>query len=135
MKKLLLLLALLAFNVEADVAQVVALRGTVSANKIELKQGDYVDVGDRLVSGEKSFIILQFIDGARVTLRPDSEMYIEEYSYLEGDDKGRFDLVSGGLRIVTGAIAKSDPEQYVLSTPVALMGVRGTEFSIQLIEQ
>lgn len=134
MKKLLLILLLISNVAVADIGQVVAIKGKVTSNKVELNQGDYINIGDHLVSDKKSFAIFQFIDGAKVTLRPDSELYVEEYSYLEGNDKGRLDLISGGLRIVTGAIAKSDPEQYTLSTPVALMGVRGTEFSIQLLE-
>ena len=117
-----------------DIAQVVALRGLVSANGEELHQGDSIDVGDRLIAEDRSFAVFQFVDGAKVTLRPNSEMIVREYSYLEGKDVGKFDLVSGGLRIITGAIAKSSPEDYKLQTPVALMGVRGTEFSIQLLD-
>lgn len=135
MKKLALALLLTCGTVQADnVAQVVALRGTVTSNTIVLQQGSPINVGDRLIAEDKSFAVLQFVDGAKLTLRPDSELYIEEYSYMQGADEGRFDLVSGGLRIITGAIAKSDPEQYTLKTPVALMGVRGTEFSIQLLD-
>jgi hypothetical protein len=74
------------------------------------------------------------VDGAKVTLRPQSEMIIEEYSYMEDVDGGTLNLLSGGLRIVTGAIAKSNPENYYLNTPTALMGVRGTEFSVYLTQ-
>ena len=70
-----------------------------------------------------------------MTLRPNSEMYLEEYSYMRGEDNAKFNLISGGLRIVTGVIAKSDPDRYLVQTPVALMGVRGTEFSIQLLDR
>ena len=46
--------------------------------------------------------------------------------------KATLNLVSGGLRVITGAMAKSNPENYKVRTPVALMGVRGTEFSVFL---
>ena len=132
--KWLIPLLLLANTAVADVATAVAIRGDVYANDVKISQGSALKVHDHIITNDKSFVVLQFVDGARVTVRPDSHFVIEEYSYLEGDDRGRFDLVSGGLRIVTGAIAKTDPDNYTLSTPVALMGVRGTEFSIQLME-
>lgn len=116
---------------------VVASRGEVSAladgNSRELKQGDFVYVNDEIATGARSFAVLQFTDGAKVTVRPDSKLVIETYLYAGNDsDEATLNLVSGGLRVITGAMAKTNPENYKVRTPVALMGVRGTEFSIQL---
>jgi len=116
---------------------VVASRGTViatgSADSRELKQGDEIFVDDEIITGPKSFAVVQFLDGAKVTIKPDSELVIEDYVYNgNSGDKATLSLVSGGLRVITGAMAKSNPENYKLKTPVALMGVRGTEFAIQL---
>jgi hypothetical protein len=125
-----------AFAAEAK-GLVVASRGTViasgSAESRELKQGDEIYVDDQIMTGPKSFAVVQFLDGAKVTIKPDSELVIEDYAYNgNADDKATLSLVSGGLRVITGAMAKSNPENYKLKTPVALMGVRGTEFSVQL---
>lgn len=116
---------------------VVASRGTViatgSADSRELKQGDEIFVEDEIMTGPKSFAVLQFLDGAKVTVKPNSEIVIEDYVYNgNADDKATLSLVSGGLRVITGAMAKNNPENYKVKTPVALMGVRGTEFAIQL---
>ena len=116
---------------------VVASRGEVSAlandSARELKQGDFVYVNDEILTGARSFAVLQFTDGAKVTVRPDSKLLIETYLYAGSDsDEATLNLVSGGLRVITGAMAKSNPQNYKVRTPVALMGVRGTEFSIQL---
>jgi hypothetical protein len=60
-------------------------------------------------------------------------LIIEQYLYAGNDsDEATLNLVSGGLRVITGAMAKSNPENYKVRTPVALMGVRGTEFSVVL---
>lgn len=135
MKKLLLLLALTTSPLSADIATVVAIRGDVTSQHAILLRGDQVSVGDTIQAADRSFAILQFTDGSKVTIRPKSKVVIEEYSYQEGvEDRARFDVVEGGLRIVTGAMAKHDPDNYIVSTPVALMGVRGTEFSIYLID-
>lgn len=116
---------------------VVASRGEVIAmsngGSRELKQGDFVYVNDEIMTTNRSFVVLQFQDGAKVTVRPDSTLIIEQYLYNgNAEDSAELNLVSGGLRVITGAMAKSNPENYKVRTPVALMGVRGTEFSIML---
>jgi hypothetical protein len=45
------------------------------------------------------------------------------------------DLVKGGMRAVTGAIAQRRPEAYKVRTPVATLGVRGTEYYLRICEQ
>ena len=116
---------------------VVASRGEVIAlsngGSRELKQGDFIYEKDEIMTSGRSFAVLQFTDGAKVTVRPDSTLIIEQYLYAGGDDdEATLNLVSGGLRVITGAMAKTNPENYKVKTPVALMGVRGTEFSIML---
>jgi hypothetical protein len=116
---------------------VVASRGEVIAlsngGSRELKQGDFIYVNDEIITSNRSFAVLQFEDGAKVTVRPDSTMIIETYLYNgDGNDEATLNLVEGGLRVITGAMAKTNPENYKVRTPVALMGVRGTEFSVML---
>jgi hypothetical protein len=125
-------------TIAADNAgMVVASRGEVIAmsngGSRELKQGDFVFVDDEIMTSNRSFAVLQFVDGAKVTVRPDTVMIVETYLYNGNeDDAATLSLVSGGLRVITGAMAKSNPENYKVRTPVALMGVRGTEFSVML---
>jgi len=122
---------------EDSAGMVVASRGDVIAasngGSRELKQGDYVYIDDEIMTADRSFAVIQFVDGAKVTVRPDSLMIVETYAYNgTDDDAATLNLVSGGLRVITGAMAKTNPENYKVRTPVALMGVRGTEFSIML---
>jgi hypothetical protein len=116
---------------------VVASRGEVIAmsngGSRELKQGDFVYEKDEILTSGRSFAVLQFTDGAKVTVRPDSTLIIDQYLYAGNEnDEATLNLVAGGLRVITGAMAKNNPENYKVKTPVALMGVRGTEFSIML---
>jgi hypothetical protein len=135
------LLTTLLFSVsvaaEDSSGMVVASRGEVLAlangGSRELKQGDFIYQNDEIITSARSFAVLQFVDGAKVTVRPDSTLIIEQYLYAGNEnDEATLNLVSGGLRVITGAMAKSNPENYKVRTPVALMGVRGTEFSIML---
>ena len=132
-----LLASPLAAQQEDSKGMVVASRGEVLAltngGSRELKQGDFIYVNDEIITSNRSFAVLQFEDGAKVTVRPDSTLIIEAYLYNGDDnDEATLSLVEGGLRVITGAMAKSNPENYKVRTPVALMGVRGTEFSVVL---
>ena len=134
---LLLFLPATASLAEDGAGLVAALRGDVlavaSGETRELYQGSLIYEGDEVVTSARSFAVLQFVDGAKVTVRPDSTLIIEQYLYAGNDsDEATLSLVAGGLRVITGAMAKSTPENYKVRTPVALMGVRGTEFSIML---
>ena len=136
---LMFLCGLLPAMAAEGAAILVVSRGAVSAETdgVErvLKQGDSVFEEDQVATGDKSFAVLQFIDGAKVTVRPNSILVIKEYVYNGGDDDvATLSLVEGGLRIITGALAKAEPESYKIETPVALMGVRGTEFAVVLCD-
>ena len=116
---------------------VVASRGVVVAisngDSRELKQGDFIYVSDEVVTSNRSFAVVQFEDGSKVTVRPKTTLIIESYLYNgDGNDEATLNLVEGGLRVITGALAKANPDNYKVRTPVALMGVRGTEFSVML---
>jgi hypothetical protein len=139
--KLILLAGLILWSsvmiADENVATVVASRGEVYIASTSSEQllivGDVVYEKDQIRTGGKSFTVLQFIDGAKVTIRPNSEMIIDYHAYTgTSSDAVTLNLLSGGLRVITGAIAKTSPDSYKVKTPVALMGVRGTEFGIML---
>jgi len=120
-------------------AMLVASRGEVIAETGDeqrfLTRGDAVNEADRIITGDKSCAVLQFIDGAKVTVRPNTVLDIKEYVYNGGDENAAtLSLVEGGLRVITGAMAKAEPESFKVETPVALMGVRGTEFAVVLCD-
>jgi hypothetical protein len=133
------LAAVLPAMAQDSTALLVASRGEVyaelEADRRALAQGDAVEEEERIITGDKSFAVLQFVDGAKVTVRPNSVLDIKEYVYNGADENAAtLSLVSGGLRVITGAMAKAEPENFKVETPVALMGVRGTEFSILLCD-
>lgn len=120
-------------------AVLVASRGEVTAEAAgearSLARGDGVNESDRVITGDKSFAILQFVDGAKVTVRPNTILDIKQYVFsgTEGN-AATLSLVEGGLRVITGAMAKTEPDSFKVETPVALMGVRGTEFAVVLCD-
>jgi hypothetical protein len=77
---------------------------------------------------------LRFTDGAYVSLQPESEFRIDQYRYdgkQDGNEKGFFSLLKGGLRTITGLVGRSNKNNYQVTTSVATIGIRGTEYTIQ----
>jgi hypothetical protein len=68
------------------------------------------------------------VDGARMALRPRSELVVDEYNFNDDDDDSSLvSLTRGGLRTVTGALGRARPDKVKIDTPVATMGIRGTD--------
>lgn len=116
---------------------VIAFKGDVSAADSSgasrtLKKSDEVNVGDTIRTGPGGYVVVEFVDGARATVRPNSELKVASYAYGTDSDGAVMDLVKGGLRAITGSIAKENPQSYKVKTNVATLGVRGTEFALRI---
>lgn len=115
----------------ARVALAVGDTSRVNGSNIEaLRVGTQLQAGDRIRTGPDAVAILVFADDGRVSVRPDSELWIKQYDI---DPKGintriELELVKGIVRQISGNASRAQPERYRLNTPVAAIGVRGTDF-------
>lgn len=119
--------------------QVIAIKGEVTAaapasDPRTLTKDASVFVSDEVSTGPGSYVVIEFVDGAKATIRPDSKLVVKEYAFTEADNGALLDLVKGGLRCITGGIAKKRPESYRVKAGVATLGVRGTEFALRICE-
>jgi len=97
-----------------------------------LKRGGPFYEGDTIETQKKSFVKLKYTDGGVMLLRPATKLIVEKYKHAKnGVGKSVTNLVKGGLRAVTGVIAKRNKANYKLKTPAATMGVRGTDFTVR----
>lgn len=124
----------------ADTAgEVIAVKGEVAAQEAgggtrQMSKLDKVFVGDIITTGNGAYAVIQFIDGAKATMRPDSTLAVDKYSFGTGRDGAVLKLIKGGLRAITGEIARARPESFQVQTRVATLGVRGTEFTMRICE-
>jgi len=90
--------------------------------------------GDRLTTSEGASAIIKLDDGTRMTVRPNSEIVLQQYRFKENapDNSMFMQLVRGGFRAVTGLIAKSSPNAARVQTSTATIGIRGTDFDARL---
>ncbi|MEO7546864.1 MAG: FecR domain-containing protein, partial [Ramlibacter sp.] len=67
--------------------------------------------GDRLTTADGGSAIIRLGDGTRMTVRPNSELVLQQFQYKENaaDNSMLMQLVRGGFRAVTGLIAKASP--------------------------
>lgn len=95
-----------------------------------LKVGSALMAGDRIRTGSDSVAILVFTDEGRISLRADSELLIRHYQIDPAGVKTRIELelIKGTVRQISGNGSRTQPERYRLNTPVAVIGVRGTDF-------
>jgi len=95
-----------------------------------------VQPGDLLVTGRKSYAQVMMRDGTKMTMRPDSNLKIEDYKFSQSapkDDSAVFRLLKGGFRTVTGLIGKrGNKDAYKLRASGATIGIRGTDFTSRL---
>jgi hypothetical protein len=98
-----------------------------------LAKGMEINQGDTIIT-EAGRTQIRFSDGGYISLQPNTEFKVDEYSYdgkTDGSEKGFFSLVKGGLRAITGAVGRVNKTAYRVNTPVATIGIRGTEFLAQ----
>ena len=135
------LLMVAAANVHAAPAgTVLAVRGAATAKSPDgtvrvLGRNDNIIEGDVLSTGRKSFAILKFNDGTRMSLRPQTVFQVEQWRTTENQESAVTRLFKGGLRAVTGFIAKRNSRAFRVNTSVATIGIRGTTFDARLCDE
>jgi hypothetical protein len=93
--------------------------------------------GEVIVVGEKSKAQVRFLDGTILSLTSRTKLRIDAFSYNNkdgSDDANIVTLLKGGFRTITGAVAKKKPANHQVNTPVATIGVRGTNYSVAVTD-
>lgn len=115
--------------------QVQHLSGTLSVQRPDgtiriLSQKSEVLPGDTLATQRDSYAQINFTDGSSMTMRPNTQMKIEDYRFVQDQPQGDnafFRLLKGGLRTVTGLVGKrGNQDAYKIGTQTATIGIRGS---------
>jgi len=74
---------------------------------------------------------ITFKDDTKVQITEHSKLVIDTFVYDDSKKAGKLGIkmALGTIKYASGQIAKSDPQQVVVETPTATIGVRGTDFS------
>lgn len=96
-----------------------------------LQSGVKLPEGARIETGEDGYVYLRTLDQGFLVLRPRTAVRIARY---QADTSGRveirLELEKGVARVVSGKAAQAQPQGFRMETPLAVIGVRGTDFSV-----
>jgi len=122
----------------ADQGTVTHLSGVLSAKKPDgtirvLAERSEVGTGDVLTTETNTYANIRFADGGQMTLKPASSVKIEKFAYQKEkpqEDSFVVNLLTGGLRLVTGIVGNRNRSKFQVGTQTATIGIRGTTFNV-----
>jgi hypothetical protein len=112
------------------------VRVTDATGERVLRPGDNVAPADRLATGTDGAASLVLRDGTVMMLGPRSRVNIETFSFNSTTQEGNLAVavVRGTMRMISGLIAKTNPSAVGVTTRTATIGVRGTDFIVEVDE-
>ncbi|MEO5676910.1 MAG: FecR family protein [Usitatibacter sp.] len=141
MRNAMILAAALGFAgtaMAADIGLVKVAKGSVQiqrgAAKIPATVGTGLQTADVVVTGADGSAGITFTDNSLVSVGPNSVFAIDKYRFDTTTHAGEFEgnLRQGRLAAVSGKMVKQSPDSMKIRTPSAIMGVRGTEFVVEV---
>lgn len=127
-------------RVISTVGEVVAVRPDDTERP--LGRHDEIFAGDTIHTGRRGRAQIRFIDEGLVDLRPLSTFEIERYEEPapepeQEEERGGsaiMNFVRGAMRTITGRIGRDPDDEYQMRGPVATVGIRGTDYSLQFCD-
>lgn len=113
-------------------------KGTVSiereGRKMTADVGTSVLVSDRVRTGPDGSVGVTLRDNTLLSAGPNSLIVIDKFAYDNASQDGKISvgIRKGTLSVASGRIAKRTPESVDFHTPTSVLGVRGTEFVIEV---
>ena len=103
---------------------------TTTAQRRTPQPGDGLREAERVSSGAATIVLK---DGTALTVGPNSTVDLSRFQFDTTTQKGNFllDLLQGSVRVVTGLLAKVNPDLFKVQTPTSVVGVRGTDFIVE----
>jgi|GEM_PF-972003 len=104
--------------------------------KVQLDVGDPVYQGDALETGPEGAVGIILADQTTFSMAENGSMVLDEMVYDPGTDAGsmNFSVVKGVFTFVSGQVAKTDPDAMTIETPVATIGIRGTQVGVDFAD-
>ena len=120
-------------------ARLVSAFGDVRIGDRPAASGALLNVGDSIRTGEASTAVVQLADGSHVKLAPDTEGRLDEQRRFqvkataaaidEGLVAASLRLISGSVEVFASKVLRARPLE--VSTPTAVIGVRGTVYRVR----
>jgi len=111
---------------------VTVIRG--AGTPLTISVGQRVFAGDRIVTGNDGYVGVTMRDDSRFTIGPKSEFAIRDFNFDATTYQGSIGVsfLKGTVMVVSGLIAKHAPDRVDLRTLSSTVGIRGTEFIVDV---
>lgn len=122
----------------AEAGKLVFVTGQVTVAGAAAKQDRAVQEGDELVTGADGYVYVKTVDNGFLILRPNSKARITAYHIdpaNPANTRVKFELLGGVARSISGQGVKAARQNFRFNTPVAAIGVRGTDFIVYTDQQ
>ncbi len=102
-------------------------------SRLDLFQLDAVETDEVVETVKGGALHIKFLDDTELRLGPASSVTLDSFVYEPNTKAGEFlaDLGVGVFRVITGSLQKDGIQ---ITTPVAVIGVRGTDFLVGVAE-
>ena len=141
MRWLLILLILLTSPSYAKIGDVIQQQGVTDVQRkdgptFEKIEKDFDVESYDVIKTKNGRTAIEFVDETRVDVTENSKLVIDEFIYDPNTSTGSLALKAsfGTVRYASGQIAKNSRQNIKISTPTAVVGVRGTDFSLTVDE-
>jgi len=136
-----ILCCLIAFPTQAKIGDVIEQVGVTDIDrqggeKFQQINKDFDVESYDTVKTKNGRTAIQFVDETRVDVTENSKLVIDEFVYDPNTSTGKLALKAsfGTVRYASGQIAKNSRQNVKIKTPTAVVGVRGTDFSLTVDE-
>jgi len=126
-------LALAAHAHAAEAGKVIFTTGAATIAGHPGAEGAGVQEGELLQTGADGYLYIKTVDNGLFILRPNTEARIAAYQVdtkTPSNTHVKLELIKGTARSKSGDAVKQARQNFRFNTPVAAIGVRGTDFTV-----
>ncbi len=101
--------------------------------KLPASVGTPIESRDRIVTGAESAVGITLRDNTMLSAGPNSTLDLNKFAFDSTTHAGEMDasIKRGTLAVISGKLAKANPDAVRFSSPSVTLGVRGTEFVLE----
>lgn len=108
--------------------------GAGPSHGVVVKKGDSIYAGQTIETADAALVHVHLMDDAYLAVRPKSRLLVEAYEFDPAAPKGskvKYTLENGIARSITGKAGQANKSGFRFNTPVAAIGIRGTDFVVE----
>jgi hypothetical protein len=117
----------------AEAGKIILVAGSAQVAEKAAQLGAPVQEGEMLSTGADGYIYVKTVDDGLFILRPNTKARIAAYHVDRANPSNtrvKLELLNGVVRSKSGDAVKQARQNFRFNTPVAAIGVRGTDFTV-----